>query len=179
MLVFRPERVDRLSNRIREGFHQPYLRLCRALMVDFEALPMGDDRGPDIVIGEPAPHFPRLAQEMDCPIWRYPANEVEAPGGEGHHPGERFALGSSQAVALDAPVGLRRGAPVQGGGSIRVPIPLQEMGAFAADVRKRAEVVAVPEATRPQPREAFDHAVALSTTLLIKIATAVAVGVDC
>ena len=110
-MVLRAKQVNRFRKRIGERLYEADLGLSRALMMDLQALAMGNNGGPDIVMGQPPPHCPGLAQHPDRSIAGHASDEMQPAGGEGQRCGEQGERGGGQARAPDAPVGLSWGTP--------------------------------------------------------------------
>lgn len=94
--------MHRLQYCVIKRCDQSHSRAVRALMINFQTAAMGNDRSPNILVGQSFADLPRLAQEADLAIGRHAPNEVNTTGREGQFRWEGADLPFCQSLPLSA-----------------------------------------------------------------------------
>ena len=132
-----------------------------ALIPNFQASAMSNDRSPNIFSCQTFAHLPRFVEDGDRAIGLDLANEMDPSGGNGQGIGQIRDMFGCQAMKCFATLGLFGSGVDQKRWYILRHIPMEEGWTGATNLSEGSEVSAFPEGMPPQAVQFFDLAIVL------------------
>jgi hypothetical protein len=131
-----------------------------AAVMNLPALGLGAHCRPDLLMRNPFPDFPGLAQEADFSCRSDPPNKMKAASGDWQVFRKRMDLLPGQSRLACGAVGMRGSLPFESRWVIWRHVPGPKLGATGDNGPQRTKTIPIPETARPQTVAPCHHPIA-------------------